>query len=114
MDKKKITNVNRTMLNLFNHKISGISIFNVFTLILCIIDFAKNIYCFYPRAERKAKPVISMILYKVGRELWRSYTYVRKDNSQKNIKTPESLPRFIRGFHNHQFYLCFSFINTEL
>jgi hypothetical protein len=59
--KQKITNVNQTMVNLCNHKISGISFISVSKMILCIIYFTKNIYCFNPRAIRNIKPVASKI-----------------------------------------------------
>ena len=43
------------MLNLSNHKISGILFINVFKKILCNNDLTKNIYCFSPRALRNIK-----------------------------------------------------------
>lgn len=79
------------MLNLSNHKISGIFLINVFKKILCNNDLTKNIYCFTPRAIRNIKPVASEISQKPeGNSGGVTCMLARIIN--ENIKTPE-------GFH---------------
>ncbi len=85
------------MFDLFNHKISGISISNVIAKILCIIkSLAKNIYCFYPRAERNSA-TIEYFTLEIG--------------ATRRFRVSGSLPRFIGRVH---LLLCITILNTNV